>query len=103
MKTRSMLALAVAALALTATPHVLADDVATVTTKRVSTAGMDLACPRDARKLYRRLRNAAQEVCAYSSATGTYSRECAKEALNASVAQLNSPTVDALHRASRRG
>jgi UrcA family protein len=103
MTTRPMLALAVAALTLAATPHALADDVATVTTKRVSTAGMDLAAPKDARRLYRRLRDAAQDVCAYSSATGVYSHECAKQALDASVAQLGSPAVDALHRASRRG
>jgi UrcA family protein len=103
MTTRPMLALAMAALALTATPHALADDAVTVTTKRVSTAGIDLESPEGARKLYRRLRDAAHQVCAYSSATGAYSRECAEEALDASVARLNAPAVDALHRAARRG
>jgi UrcA family protein len=103
MTTRPVLALAVAALSLTATPRAFADEAVTVTTKRVATAGMDLADPQDARKLYRRLRDAAQDVCAYSSATGAYSHECAKQALDASVARLGSSTVDALHRASHRG
>jgi UrcA family protein len=103
MTTRPTLALAMAALALIATPPALADEAFAVTTKRVSMEGIDLGNPEDARKLYRRLRHAAQQVCAYSSATGAYSHECAEEALDASVARLDAPAVDALHRASRRG
>jgi UrcA family protein len=103
MKTRPMLALAMVALALAATPDALADEAVAMKTKRVSTAGIDLESPQGARRIYLKLRNAAQQVCAYSSATGAYSRECAEKALDASVARLNAPAVDALHRASRRG
>ena len=108
MTTRWMTALAAAALTLAATPAALAGEAglatpAVVATKRVSTAGMDFASPKDAQKVYRRLRHAAKEVCAYSSATHAYSRDCARQALDASVARLNEPAVDALHRTARRG
>lgn len=102
MTTRWMIAFAAAALTVTAAPAALADDPVAVASKRVSLAGMDLATTQDAQKLYRRLRHAAKDVCAYSSATRVYSQECARQALDASVAELNAPAVDALHRSARR-
>ncbi len=103
MTTRPLLAIAAATLCLAAAPAALADEFLPVESKRVSLAGLDPSAPADAPKIYRRLRHAAKDVCAYASAPRAYSSACVAQALDASVAQLNQPAVDALHRLAPRG
>jgi UrcA family protein len=67
---------------------------------RVSYADLDLDQPRDVRRLYGRLRQAAREVCRHGAAPKTYAPACARAALAAAVASVRSPTLDHLHRES---
>lgn len=72
------------------------DDVKTAT---VSYADLDLSKPAGAATLYRRLKAAARMVCSpYDSRITRKSwRECYDNAISDAVAEINRPTLAALH------
>jgi UrcA family protein len=100
--TRPMLAAVTVVFALAAAPSADASTGDAIHSRRVSYSDLDLTRDRDVRALYRRLRTAAQDVCRYGAAPETYSEECARAALDASVARVNAPALAALHREGSR-
>lgn len=68
---------------------------------RVSLRGEDLSTVEGAERVYEKLETAARRVCRaeynISSMALHHQRTCVKEAMQASIAQANSPTLTALN------
>lgn len=82
-----------------------AGDVGEAVHKTVSYADLNLARSNDAARLYERLGNAAEDVCAHFDGrdlvTRKMQRQCESEALSNAVAAVDNPTVTALHSDAR--
>lgn len=74
--------------------------------KKVQFADLNLDKSSDAARLYERLGNAAEAVCASYEGrdllTRKMQRECESEALSNAVSELNNPPITALHGAAAR-
>jgi UrcA family protein len=103
-RTQRLARAGIAALAVCASPFAYgasAED--GVKSQTVSFADLDLSKPAGAQTLYKRITKAARQVCGpadkYSYITPRKAfRECYEEAVAAAVAQVDRPSLTALHR-----
>jgi UrcA family protein len=100
MRNTLMIALSMAALTAPAPAMAAAADGDQVRTVTVSKKGVDLADAGQARKLYARLKRAANAACSIESADPTYARpdaHCVAEALGRAVRSADKPLLTAAY------